>query len=137
VSRPPASLTFTTEELAAPEDLLSWLPAPRRVLSWVRDGEGLVGWGEAARFTTRGADRFGLASRWWSELTGRARVHDEVRALGTGPVAFMSFAFADEPDDSVLIVPKVVLGRRNGTCWMTTVGDAKVPRRRPLNRRAA
>lgn len=129
MTRPMPSLTFTTTACPAPEELLSWLPDPHRTLSWVRDGEGLVGWGEAARFTTRGNGRFARASRWWSRLTGRARVHNEVGGPGTGPVAFLSFAFADQPDDSVLVVPEVLVGRRGGIGWTTTVGAVQAPRR--------
>ncbi len=41
---------------------------------------------------------------------------------GSGLVCFGSFAFADEPGDSVLVVPEVVVGRRGGTTWVTTIG---------------
>jgi menaquinone-specific isochorismate synthase len=63
-------------------------------LSWVRGGDGLLGWGEAARFTPRGAGRFTQARRWWSEFTANVLVSDELGVPGTGPVAFASMAFA-------------------------------------------
>jgi len=102
-------------------DLVGLLPADAPV-SWVRRGEGLVGWGVAARVRTAGPTRFADAAKWWSELVARASVTDEVGEPGTGLVAFGSFAFSDEPGDSMLVVPSVVVGRRGDTAWMTTVG---------------
>jgi len=64
VSSQVGALTIITRELPSPVALLSLLPSPQATLSWVRDGEGLVGWGEAARFTSRGAGRFTQARRW-------------------------------------------------------------------------
>lgn len=101
-------------------DLLGRLPADAAV-AWVRGGDGLVGWGEAARVELEGPDRFAAATRWWRELSGTLQVHDDVRRPGTGPVAFGSFGFADT-DRSVLVVPRVVVGRRGGHAWVTTVG---------------
>lgn len=121
-----------TRKLAGPVDLLSWLPESQGAMSWVREGEGLVGWGEAARFTPGGPDRFGQAQQWWSELTARARVDDEVGAAGSGLVAFASMAFADSPGDSVLVVPRVLMGRKDGVSWATTVDGARAPAPRPV-----
>ena len=103
------------------DDLLALLPTEDPV-SWVRRGEGLVGWGRAAELRTAGAARFEDASAWWSSLTARAVVRDEVGEPGTGLVSFGTFAFADEPGDSVLVVPAVVVGRRGDRAWLTTVG---------------
>ncbi|WP_447004593.1 isochorismate synthase [Saccharothrix isguenensis] len=108
---------------AAGHDLLGRLPAPTGALSWVRDGSGLVGWGEAARFEASGPDRFAAADRWWREFTDELDVDDELGVPGTGPVAFLSMAFSDRPGHSVLVVPEVVLGRRNGYSWTTTIGN--------------
>ena len=43
---------------------------------------------------------------------------------GSGLVAFGSFVFDPENSDgqSRLIVPEVVIGRRNGRCWLTQIG---------------
>ena len=128
----PGGLTVTSRKLPDSVDLLSWLPAPQGALSWVRDGDGLVGWGEAARFAPRGADRFAQAHRWWSDVTARVRVDDEVDAPGSGPVAFASMAFADSPGDSVLIMPRLLVGRRDGMSWLTTVGDSRAPAPSPV-----
>jgi menaquinone-specific isochorismate synthase len=103
--------------------LLERLPA-EGALAWVRDGQGLVGWGVAARIEVSGAERFSRAQRWWQEWCRNAQIEDSVGVPGSGPVAFASFAFDPEPGTSTVVVPKVVLGRRGDSTWMTIVGDA-------------
>jgi menaquinone-specific isochorismate synthase len=124
----PGGLTVRTVPIADPGDLLAGLPdAP--VLSWVRRGRGLVGWGEAARVTlTAGEDRFTAGEKWLRTLFDDVTVYDRVRVPGTGPVAFGSFTFDPASDGSVLIVPRVVVGRDGaGTAWLTTVSDGREP----------
>jgi menaquinone-specific isochorismate synthase len=101
--------------------LVDLLPADHPV-TWLRRGEGLIGWGVAAELRTSGTTRFADAVKWWAETTARTVVRDEVNEPGTGMVSFGSFAFADDPGDSVLVVPEVVLGRRGDTTWLTTIG---------------
>lgn len=114
-------LLARTVELSTVPDLFAALP-DQDALAWVRRGEGLVAWGEVARIETSGPDRFSAAAAWWQELAAGAVVRDEVQLPGTGPVAFGSFGFADHSRaNSVLIVPRVVLGRRGDTTWLTTV----------------
>jgi menaquinone-specific isochorismate synthase len=108
-------------ELDEADSLLALVPADRPV-TWLRRGDGLVGWGVAAEVRTHGVTRFADAGKWWSETTARADVRDDVNEPGTGLVSFGSFAFADEPGDSVLVVPQVVVGRRGDVAWLTTVG---------------
>jgi menaquinone-specific isochorismate synthase len=104
-----------------PGDLLHQLPIPA-ASAWVHDGDGLVGWGEAARLTLpAGVDRFAAGEKWLAELFDAADVTDEVAVPGSGPVAFGSFTFDAASEGSVLIVPRVVLGRRSGTAWRTTI----------------
>ena len=100
--------------------LLDLLPEQHPV-SWLRRGEGLVGWGVAARLETSGPTRFSDAVKWWSETLARADVDDAVGEPGSGPVCFGAFAFADEPGDSVLVIPEVIVGRRGDRTWLTTV----------------
>ena len=94
----------------------------------------------AAEVRTSGVTRFADADKWWTETTSRAMVRDEVDEPGTGLVCFGTFAFADEPGDSVLVVPQVVVGRRGGVAWLTTIGreptDATDPRADRAGRRA-
>ncbi len=100
--------------------LVELLPADSPV-AWVRRGEGLVGWGVAARVTTAGVTRFADADKWWRETTGRAVVRDDVEEPGSGLVCFGTFGFADEPGDSSLVVPSYVIGRRGDRAWLTTI----------------
>lgn len=104
---------------AAP--LVDLLPADG-ALTWLRGGEGLVAWGAAATITTSGADRFAEAQAWWDALASRAVVRDEVATPGSGLIAFGSFAFADDPGTSTLVVPRVLVGQRGGRRWLTTIG---------------
>ncbi|MCW2569821.1 MAG: isochorismate synthase [Mycobacterium sp.] len=91
-------------------------------LAWLHHGEGLLGWGEAARLEISGPDRFARAAAWWESVCATFDVQP-TDVPGAGPVAFGSFGFdADAP--SVLVVPQVVLGRRDGRTWLTTIGDA-------------
>ena len=131
MSRPPADAAPASARLprtvrSQPVDLvgtlLHRLPHAGDALAWVRDGSGLVGWGEAARLEVTGADRFTVARDWWRDLVAHAEVDDEVGVRGSGPVAFGSFAFRDD-QPSVLVVPEVVLGRSDGRTWLTTVGE--------------
>jgi menaquinone-specific isochorismate synthase len=105
------------------------IPVPE-ALAWVRQGAGLVGWGEAARVTLpAGADRFADGEKWLRELIDGAQVDDEVRRRGSGLVAFGSFTFDDASDGSVLIVPRAILGRDGtGNAWLTTITpDGETP----------
>jgi menaquinone-specific isochorismate synthase len=123
-------LVVRTVPIEDPGPLLALLPDaadPAGAAAWVRRGDGLVGWGVAAMCRTSGADRFADAKRWWSEHVRTAVVRDEVDRPGTGVVCFGSFGFADEPGDSVLVVPEVVVGRRGSTTWLTTIGAGSIP----------
>ncbi|MCL8253102.1 isochorismate synthase [Aeromicrobium fastidiosum] len=104
-----------------PGELLSLLP-PDDAFAWVHGGDGLVGWGRATELRTSGAGRFAEAAEWWRELSSHAVVRDEVDTPGSGLVAFGSFTFADAAEGSVLVVPEVVVGRRDGVAWVTVIG---------------
>jgi menaquinone-specific isochorismate synthase len=96
-----------------------------RQLAWVRRGDGMVGWGEFARAEFTGPRRFSDASAWWSGILRGLQIEDRVRVAGSGPIAFASFAFNDD-EPSVVIVPQLVVGRRDGRTWMTWIGDEPV-----------
>jgi menaquinone-specific isochorismate synthase len=119
----PLDVRTTALTLDAATDLVDLLPADNPV-SWLRRDDGLVGWGVAASIRTSGSTRFSDANKWWAETTAQATVDDTVNEPGTGLVCFGTFAFADEPGDSVLVVPRVVVGRRGDIAWVTTIGDA-------------
>ena len=59
----PPGLRVRTRPVDDPGGLLDLFP-DAHPLCWVRDGEGLVGWGEVARFTATGPERFAAADAW-------------------------------------------------------------------------
>jgi menaquinone-specific isochorismate synthase len=119
-------LAVHTVEIPDPGDLIAALP--EQGISWVRRGDGMVAWGEVARHNTWGPARMDEALLWWRRITRHAVVRDDVRARGTGLVAFGSFSFADDsPSGGTLIVPRYVLGRVDGRSFFTVVGDAATP----------
>ncbi|MET4134138.1 isochorismate synthase [Pseudarthrobacter sp. PvP090] len=90
------------------------------LLCWTRREAGLVGFGEVARFTATGPERFLEADIWWRHLVIEADIDDPVDWPGTGPVAFGSFAFSKaSAHESRLIVPEIVVGLRDGKAWLT------------------
>ncbi len=113
----------------ATADLLSLVPA-NGALAWVRDGDGLIGWGETARLVVRGRERFSRAQRWWIDVIRHAEVDDEVKVPGSGIVAFASFAF--EPGRSVVVIPHILVGRSGDKTWVTAITDADEPLENPL-----
>ncbi len=116
----PLVVRTTRLDLETAVALVDLLPIDEPV-AWLRNGEGLVGWGVAAQVRTAGADRFDDADSWWSSLTSHAVVRSDLDLPGTGLVCFGTLAFADDPGDSVLTVPSIVVGRRGETAWITTV----------------
>ena len=120
----PVTLVVSTREVEDVPDLLSVLrpAAPQETFSWVRRGDGIVGQGVAWRVDTSGPERMARADAAWRDVVGAADVHDEVGLAGTGLVALGSFAFHDHsPAGGSLVVPRVVVGRRAGRCWVTLV----------------
>ncbi|MBK9738189.1 MAG: isochorismate synthase [Actinobacteria bacterium] len=117
----------TTRPIADPIELIARLPVNDPV-AWVHDGEGLIGWGVAARLEVRGNERFSRTQRWWSTLCASLEIDDTVSMPGTGPVAFGSFSFDSESGSSYVVVPRVVVGRRAGQAWITTIGREPRPR---------
>ena len=102
-----------------PGPLEAFLP-PGPVVAWLRRGDGMVGIGEAARLDgATPAD----ADRWWHDFAAAVEIDAELAGVGStaGPVVFASFPF--DPDNtthqSVLVVPRVVVGRRRGRSWVT------------------
>jgi menaquinone-specific isochorismate synthase len=102
--------------------LLIPLIDPRHPLIWMRKGQGIAGIGEAVRLEFSGPDRMRDACETWKAVADAATVIDPINAPGTGLVAFGTFAFADDSSaSSVLIVPRLLLGKRDGQFWVTRV----------------
>jgi menaquinone-specific isochorismate synthase len=129
-------LFVRTVAVPDPGDLLERIPQPD-VVAWVHHGVGLAGWGEAVRVTLpAGEDRFTAGEKWLRSVFDVAKVDDRVRVRGSGPVAFGTFTFDASSDGSVLVVPRVVLGRDgHGQAWLTTVAESgqALGRPRPPN----
>ena len=131
----PRGLVAWSVEVDDPGDLLSWLPAGH-AFAFLRGGDGLVGWGEAARLATTVARPGAALSDEVEQLLASMTVRDDVQLPGSGPIAMISLAFDPDTSGSVVVVPKVVLGRREGRSWLTLItppGAVQVPalRRRP------
>ncbi len=122
--------TVRTVPIGNPGTLLDLLPGPGG-LAWVTGGEGLIGWGTAARLELTLPNPFAAADAWWRELLAGVEVEDEVGLPGCGPVAFGSFAFDGTTGTSALVVPETVVGVRDGVWWLTTVGGPVADRPRP------
>lgn len=98
---------------------------PQHPLLFFRRGDGIAGIGEALRLEFSGPQRLTDAAAAWREVAASSQIRDEVRTGGSGLVAFGTFAFDDESTaTSVLIVPRVVIGRRDGVGWITRVNGA-------------
>ncbi len=118
-------LTVETSLLDDVRQLLPFLDTHRPLL-WMRKGEGLAGIGTALRLEFTGPDRMRDAATAWREVVGAATVVDPIVKPGTGLVAFGTFAFADDSAlSSVLIVPEIVIGRRDGRSWITRIRSTR------------
>lgn len=117
-----------TERIDDDVDLLAHIPA-EFTTAWIHHRQGLVGLGEAVRLTAVGPSRFADASRAFRELAERAVVEDEVRVRGTGLVALGSFSYAaSSPRESVLVIPRAILGVSEGEAFLTVVAVGAPPR---------
>ena len=121
----PSLIPVTTNRIGDHLPLLELLPSDAP-LSWVRNGEGLVGWGVHATTTVSGKDRFEKARDWWHYQLETFAVANSVHGSGTGPVLFASFSF-DRNQESVLVIPKVVVGQKGLQSWITWIGDTPQP----------
>ena len=126
------SVLITTEILGENPALISVNTNLDLVNVWVRSGDGLIGFGEYKKFEVKGENRFKEAKVWWEERVSEFKIQNNVHGSGTGPILFTSFSF--DPDQiSVLIIPKIVIGRKNGKSWITWIGDNKQPDLEKIN----
>jgi len=136
-------VSITTELLGEHPPLLDItipeLGEDQEITSWVRGGDGIVGIGVHKRHVVTGPDRFIQAQKWWRDFINELDIQNNLHGTGTGPILFSSFSF-DPTEESQLIIPKVVIGQRNGKSWITWIGDTPQPQlrrasevRSPLN----
>jgi len=121
----PQLTSVTTARLGEHLPLLELLP-DAQPLTWVRGGDGLVGWGVHATTTVKGPTRFSDARLWWHEQLKKMAVTDSVHITGTGPILFTSFSFSPD-EESVLVIPKVIVGKRVDQSWVTWFGEMPQP----------
>lgn len=119
------SIPVKTLEISHGLDLLKLLPETNS-LAWIRGGDGVIGIGEFDRFEVNGQDRFDQMRAWWHEKLAKFIVTDDLHLSGTGPIAFISASF-DPAEKSVVVIPKIIIGQRNGKSWLTWIGDLPKP----------
>lgn len=113
-------LRVITREIATPEGFDLTKHFPEDAMVFIRGGAGIVGFGEVARFETSGPDRISELAGVWKEQVALAEVTDPLRIQCTGLVAFGSVTFAPNSTiNSLLVVPRLVLGTRDGRSWIT------------------
>lgn len=107
-----------------PGDLLRRLATPDGAI-WLRGHDGLIAWGRATRLSIpAGPRRFADAQRRYGEWLAATAVEDRVGLPGCGPVAFGAFTFDPDREGSVLVIPRLVLGRREGQAWLTATTES-------------
>ncbi|MEI6406249.1 MAG: isochorismate synthase [Actinomycetes bacterium] len=125
------STTLTTELLGELPPLSQIATNSDLSTSWIRGGDGLIGFGTWASTTVTGIHRFDDARRWWREELAKLTIQNNVHGSGTGPILFGSFSFS-ESGESRLVIPKILVGQKNGKSWITWVGDEPQPLLEPL-----
>lgn len=89
---------------------------------FIQNGEGLIAWGQAHRITAKGASRFKTLDILWQEAVSSASIDDQINRSGSGLVALGSISFSDNSQfESVLVVPNLVIGYRQGEYFATTI----------------
>jgi menaquinone-specific isochorismate synthase len=126
------SVLITTEILGEHPVLTSVNTKLDLVNAWVRSGDGLVGFGEYKKFEVKGENRFKEAKTWWEERVSEFKIQNNVHGSGTGPILFSSFSF-DPNEVSVLVIPEILIGQKNGKSWITWIGDVKQPNLEKIN----
>jgi menaquinone-specific isochorismate synthase len=114
-------LFVRTVEIPDIPNLLNLLPAEGG-LAWINglatNQMGIIGWGEVARSSFNGPERFSRAQRWWSQKC--------LSSIGDEPIAFASFAFDKDPGTSVLVIPQVAVTRSPTGTRLTVAGNVAI-----------
>jgi menaquinone-specific isochorismate synthase len=85
----------------------------------------MVGFGTALTMEFSGPGRIDAASAAWSSLVAASTVADDVAVPGTGLMAWGTFAFRKTSAVvSRLLVPRYVVGTRDGLGWFTRIRSA-------------
>jgi menaquinone-specific isochorismate synthase len=115
-------LRVLTRELATPEGFDITRHLPPNPTAFIRNGQGLIGFGEAARFETSGQTRIAELASLWRDQVEQSDITDPLQVQGSSLVGFGSATFSpDSTINSVLIVPRIILGTRDGRSWITKI----------------
>ncbi|GAA1824883.1 isochorismate synthase [Nesterenkonia flava] len=119
-AQPPLLHTVTVEVnlgSSAPGDsvLVALLGRLTPTGAWLREGEGLIGLGQAASAAASGPRRFPELAQWWASVSWNPNEGTTPALSPLSPVAFTSVAFSAESDySSRLIVPELLISHREG-----------------------
>jgi menaquinone-specific isochorismate synthase len=115
-------LRVETRELATPEGFDISKHLPENPTAFIRNGQGIIGFGEASRFESTGANRISELASFWQEQVNHSLISDPLQVPGSGLVGFGSATFSEHSSyKSVLIVPRIILGTRDGRSWITKI----------------
>lgn len=115
------TLRVTTRAMSHDGALTDWVSSDNP-LTIQRRGHGLVGLGQTLTLRFRGPDRFREASAAWKALAATADIDNPLGETGTGLLCFGAFSFSDDsPTESVLVIPRVVIGRNTTKSWRTDI----------------
>ena len=110
-------------------------------IAWLRRGDGMIGVGEVARFEGGTAAE---ADAWWPTCAAGSSTRPSCRApwhRAGGVRARSSSTPTTRRSARCVVVPRVVVGRRSGRSWLTTIAarrrGAGLPRRRAADPPAA
>ena len=121
------ALVVETTQIADPGSLIGLLDAASPLL-WMRRGFGVAGIDTVLRLEFRGPNRVADAASAWLRVTAAASITDPIGRPGTGLVALGTFAFSEFSDAmSVLVVPRIIVGRASGIAWITRVSVGELP----------
>ena len=120
------AILITTENLGENPVLTSVANELDLSTTWIRSGDGLMGFGEYKKIELTGEDRFEKAKAWWQIQLSEFKIQNNVHGSGTGPILFGSFSF-DPNEKSILVIPKIILGKKAGKSWVTWIGNDTQP----------
>jgi menaquinone-specific isochorismate synthase len=116
------ALRVVTQEVATPKEFDLTRHMPENPTVFLRNGQGMVGFGEAIRFEATGEDRIAELAALWREQVEASDIQDPLQLPGTGLVGFGSVTFSDHSQfTSQLIIPSIIFGTRDGKSWITKI----------------
>ena len=115
-------LRVETREIATPDGFDITRHLPENPTAFIRNGQGIIGFGEAVRFEATGPDRITELASIWRDQVALSEITDPLQVQCTGLVGFGSATFSpDSAHSSVLIIPRIILGTRDGRSWITKI----------------